>query len=193
MKTIKFLSLSLIATLFFASCSSDDNSGGSGPVNEEEVITTLKATLNGGGQTITLTSRDLDGAEGPNAPIVTVSGNFAPSTTYNGSLDLLNEAATPAESITAEILEEADDHQFFFNVSNALGSFAYASPNDENGHPVGLNFTFTTGATAGTGNLTITLRHQPNKSGEGVSSGNIANAGGETDIQVTFPIVIAVQ
>lgn len=188
MKKIKFLSLSLVATLFFASCSNDDSPAGA--VNEEEVITTLTATLTGGGQTITLKSQDLDGAEGPLAPVVTVSGNLAASTTYTGNLDLLNEAASPAESITQEILEEADDHQFFFNVSNSLGSFAYLIPNDENGNPVGVNFSFTTGATAGTGTLTILLRHQPNKSAEGVASGNIANAGGETDIQVSFPITV---
>jgi len=188
MKKIKFLSLSLVATLFFASCSNDDSPAGA--VNEEEVITTLTATLNGGGQVITLKSQDLDGAEGPAAPVVTVSGNLAANTTYSGSLDLLNEAASPAESITEEILEEADEHQFFFTVSNSLGSFAYAVPNDENGHPVGLNFTFTTGTTTGTGTLTIILRHEPNKSAEGVASGNIANAGGETDIQVSFPITV---
>ena len=188
MKTIKFLSLRLVATLFFTSCSSDDSPAGA--VNEEEVITTLTATLTGGGQTITLKSQDLDGAEGPLAPVVTVSGNFAPSTVYTGSLDLLNEAASPAESITEEILEEADDHQFFYNVSNSLGSFAYAAPNDDSNHPVGLNFTFTTGATAGTATITVILRHQPNKSADGVSSGNIANAGGETDIQVSFPVRI---
>lgn len=189
MKTFKILSLGFAAAALFASCSNDD----SNPVNEEEVITTLTATLTGGGQTITLTSRDLDGAEGPNAPVVTVSGNFAPSRTYSGTLNLLNEAATPAESITEEILNEAHDHQFFFNISNALATTAYAAPNDENGKPVGINFTFTTGATAGTGTFTIILRHQPNKNGEGVSSGNIANAGGETDIQVSFPITVAAQ
>lgn len=188
MKKIKFLSLSLVATLFFASCSNDDSPAGA--VNEEEVITTLTATLTGGGQTITLKSQDLDGAEGPLAPVVTVSGNLAANTTYTGNLDLLNEAVSPAESITQEILEEADDHQFFFNVSNSLGSFVYLIPNDENGNPVGVNFSFTTGATAGTGTLTILLRHQPNKSAEGVSTGNIANAGGETDIQVSFPITV---
>ncbi len=187
MKTIKILSMSLVATALFVSCSNDD----SNPVNEEEVITTLTATLTGGGQTITLTSRDLDGAEGPNAPVITVSGDLRASTNYTGTLDLLNEAATPAESITEEIQEEAEDHQFFFNASNALATFGYAAPNDGNGHPVGLNFTVTTGATAGTGTLTIILRHEPNKNGEGVAAGNIANAGGETDIQVSFPITVA--
>jgi len=189
MNVFKFLSMGLAAIALCSSCSNDD----SNPVNEEEVITTLTATLTGGGRTITLTSRDLDGAEGPNAPVVTVSGNLAPSTTYTGSLDLLNEAATPAESITEEILEEAHDHQFFFTISNALATTAYAVPNDENGKPVGLNFTLTTGAATGTGSFTIILRHQPNKNAEGVAAGNIANAGGETDIQVSFPITVAAQ
>lgn len=188
MKKIKFLSLSLATALFFASCSSDDSPAGA--VNEDEVITTLTATLTGGGQVITLKSQDLDGAEGPLAPVVTVSGNLVANTTYTGNLDLLNEAASPAESITEEILEEAGDHQFFFTVSNSLGAFGYALPNDENGNPVGVNFTFTTGATAGTGTLAVILRHQPNKSAAGVATGNIANAGGESDIQVSFPITV---
>ena len=41
-----------------------------------------------------------------------------------------------------------------------------------------------------TGNLTIILRHDLDKNGAGVSSGNIANAGGETDIEVVFPIQV---
>lgn len=186
MNVFKFLSMGLAAITLCASCSNDD----SNPVNEEEVITTLTATLTGGGQTITLTSRDLDGAEGPNAPVVTVSGNLATNTTYNGSLTLLNEAATPTESITEEILEEGHEHQFFYTVSNALATTAYTVPNDVNGKPIGLNFTFTTNATTGNGLFTITLRHEPNKNAEGVSSGNITNAGGETDIQVSFPITV---
>jgi hypothetical protein len=57
------------------------------------VTTTLKA----GNQTVTLTSRDLDG-DGPNAPVVTVSGDF--NTTYTGSVSFLNESITPADDIT---------------------------------------------------------------------------------------------
>lgn len=68
-------------TLLAVSCSNDDN----GPVNEEEVITTVTTTLTGGGQVITLNSRDLDG-DGPNAPVVNVSGNLAANTTYTGTV-----------------------------------------------------------------------------------------------------------
>ena len=46
-----------------------------------------------------------------------------------------------------------------------------------------------TGA-ASVGTLKVTLRHEPNKSAAGVVGGDITNAGGETDIEVEFPIVI---
>ena len=42
----------------------------------------------------------------------------------------------------------------------------------------------------GSGTITVTLRHEPNKDAAGVSSGDIANAGGETDIEVTFNVEI---
>lgn len=185
MKTLNYI-LPLLA-LFFVSCSDDDNPT---PVNEEEVITTMTATLTStdGETTITLQTQDLDG-DGPDAPVVTVSGNLAANTTYNGRLELLNETTSPAESITEEITEEADEHQFFFQAtSSSLATFSY-SDTDENGYPIGLDFVITTGS-AGNGSITITLKHEPNKAGIGVSEGDIANAGGETDISATFDIIV---
>ena len=90
MNTFKKVSILFLATLVFTACSNDDDNPT--PVNEEEVITTLTATLVpvGGGTTITLQTRDLDG-DGPNPPVVTVSGPLVAGTTYNGSLELLNE------------------------------------------------------------------------------------------------------
>lgn len=142
----------------------------------------------GGGNTITLQSRDLDG-DGPNAPVITVSGPFSVNKTYNGSLVLLNETESPAENINEEIEEEDDEHQFFFQLSNNIATVTYADA-DGNGNPVGLKFNLTTSTTLGSSNLTITLRHEPNKLAAGVSSGSITNAGGETDIQVVFPISV---
>ena len=171
------------ASLFLASCSDDDN----GPVNEEEVITTVITTLINGSTTITLTSRDLDG-DGPNAPVVTVSGDLTANTVYNGEITFLNETVTPADNITAEVEEEGEEHQIFYQIPSALGTIGYTDF-DVNAKPVGLTFTYTTG-NAGTGNLTVTLRHLPNKSAAGVAAGDITNAGGATDAQVSFPIVI---
>ena len=77
MKTIKLLSILFIASILFTSCDNDDPE----PVNEEEVITTMTATLTpvGGGGTIILKTQDLDG-DGPDAPVVTVSGSLATNT-----------------------------------------------------------------------------------------------------------------
>lgn len=190
MKTLKQLSLILLASIVFTACSNDDDGSNPEPVNEEEVITTLKATLTpvGGGTPITLQTQDLDG-DGPDPAVITVSSALAVNTTYDGSLLLLNETESPAEEINEEIEEEDDEHQFFYQASNAVATFAYADF-DGNGNPVGLEFTLTTAATASAGNITITLRHEPSKSAEGVSDGEITNAGGETDIQAVFPVVI---
>ncbi len=183
MKNLKTLAIALIGITSLISCSKDDNN----PVNEEEVITTVTTTLTNGTNVITLRSRDLDG-DGPNAPVITVSGNLVANTSYTGTVSFLNEIASPADNITTEVLEEGVDHQVFFQAPSALGTFAY-SDLDANGKPIGLQFTLTTTAAA-SGNLLVTLRHEPNKSAAGVSSGDITNAAGATDAAVSYPIVV---
>ena len=188
MKTLKTIALVFSTVAIFTSCSDDDNK--STPVNEEELITTVKVTLTNGTNTITLTSKDLD-LDGPNAPVIT-GGTLAANTFYTGEVSLLNETEDPAEVISAEIEESAEeklDHQFFFGaLSGLLGTFNYADEDGE-GNPIGLRFTFTTGA-ASTGSLSVILKHLPNKSATGVSSGDITNAGGSTDAQAIFPITV---
>lgn len=175
-------------TLLFTSFISCDNDNA--PVNEEEVITTVITTLTGGGQIITLTSKDLDG-DGPNAPIVTVSGNLTIGTTYTGSTTFLNELVDPAEDISEEVEEEGDEHQVFYSLSSSLGTVTYDAANvDANGKPIGLQFSLITSTIQSTGTLTVTLRHLPNKNASGVSNGDITNADGSTDALVTFPIII---
>lgn len=178
-----FLVLGLVS-LFLFSCSSDDPD----PVNEEEVITTMTVVLTASGQTdVTLESRDLDG-DGPNPPVIEVTGSLVAGATYEGSITLLNETETPPENITEEVEEEDEEHQFFYQVSGSIASIAY-DDQDSNGNPVGLDFTLTTGAT-GPGTIQITLRHEPNKSATGVANGDITNAGGETDIAQTFSVSV---
>lgn len=183
MKNLKLIALLVIPVIFSTSCSNDD-----APVNEEEVITTVTTTLVGGGQTITLTSRDLDG-DGPNAPVVTVSGNLLAGTTYTGSTTFLNELESPAEDITIEVEEEGADHQVFYQLPSSIGTVTYTDT-DANGRPIGLNFTLVAGTSGSTGTLTVTLRHLPNKTASGVSGGDITNAGGNTDAAVTFSVAV---
>lgn len=154
--------------------------------NEEEVITTLSYTLtpDGGGTAVVMTFQDLDG-DGGNAPTIN-GGELMANTTYSGSLELLNEIESPAEDITLEVDEEGEEHQFFFQ-STVSGLTVSYDDSDANGDPIGIVTNLTTN-NAGNGTLTITLRHEPNKGGDNVSSGDITNAGGETDIEVIFAI-----
>lgn len=180
MKAIKLIPLSILSIALF-SCEPND------PVdpNEEELITTFNVDLEANGFTYTLNYTDLDG-DGGNAPILTID-SLSANTTYSGSITLFNESETPTEEITPEVFDEANDHQFFFS-SSGSSTFVY-SDQDDNGNPLGLSFEVTTGNTANE-TFTFVLRHKPDKSAAGVSSGDITNAGGETDIEVSFDVII---
>lgn len=187
MKTIKLVPMALVALFAFNSCSNDDDAQ---PVNEEEVITTVTVTLtpqNLFGLPVILTSTDVDG-NGPMAPVISTSGTITSGETYTGNVSLFNILTSPPDNISLEVEEEGDEHQFFFNAPG-VGTFAYADQ-DVNGLPIGLEFTFTAAANAQSGNFTLILRHDPIKTAEGVVEGIIANAGGETDVQVVFPISV---
>ncbi len=94
MKILKSLQFLLVSGLLFTACSPLDIPE---PVNEEEVITTMTVTLKPdvAGDAITLKKYDLDG-DGPDAPVISVSGNLAAGTTYKGSIVLLNQTVNPA-------------------------------------------------------------------------------------------------
>ncbi len=184
MKTIsKFLILSLVI-LGMASCNNDDDNTPD-PVNEEEVITTMTITLTpeGGGTPVVLQSRDLDG-DGPDPQVITpVTVELVVGVTYNGTIVLLNETETPAENITEEVEEEDDEHQFFYIPSSGLDvTFDYGNF-DGDGNPLGTEFTLVAN-TASTGTVNFVLRHEPNKPNDGT----LGDAGGETDISVTWDV-----
>ncbi len=182
----KFLLLAgLSATFIFASCEKDDPE----IPNEEEVITTLTYTLTpvSGGDVVTLTFQDLDG-DGGNDPIIS-GGSLEANKAYTGKLSLLNETEDPAGDIGEEVKEEDKEHQFFFQVSANLNLTVIYADVDADGNPVGLDTAISTGE-ASQGQLTIILRHEPNKSAAGVAGGDVTNAGGETDIEVTFDVDI---
>lgn len=176
--------------LMLAACKKDGEevTTPSAPVNEEEVITTLELHLHssGGSEHKHFTFSDTDG-DGGNAPVITAD-TLSQDSTYQVELTVLNESASPVIDITEEITEEANVHQFFFQVSGANVSVSYADV-DGNGMPVGINTTWVAG-TPGTGEVRVTLRHQPDKTAAGVSAGDITNAGGETDLEVVFPLVV---
>jgi hypothetical protein len=185
MKKLQFIALALFTATLFSSCSDDGHDHGT---NEEELITTVITTLTSGNQTITLTSKDLDG-NGPNAPVVTTSGDLTVNTNYTGSIQFLNESVSPSIDITKEIKEEGLEHQIFYQAAASIGAFTYTDA-DTKGKPIGLAFTLRTAASPTTGTITVVLKHEPNKSASGVAGGSMTNAGGATDASVTYNVVL---
>lgn len=189
MKNIKSLLIIAILAISFSSCSDDDSPTA---VNEEEVITTVRFVLSpvAGGASVVMQSQDLDG-DGPDAPVVTIMGTVLASTQYSGSVQFLNELETPAEDITLEVIEEADEHQVFYALTGSSNSTITYNDLDADGNPIGVDFVFNSGI-AGSDNVAIvTLRHEPNKGADGVSDGIIDNAGGETDVEVVFNYTVS--
>ncbi len=187
MQYVKSILLIFILSVGLISCNDDD------PIipNEEELITTIIYTLTPvgvEGDDVVFSFKDLDG-DGGTDPVIE-EGVLAANTTYTGTIEFLNELETPVEDITEEVIEEGDEHQVFYIKAGTYNATFDYDENDEddldiNGHPIGIKTIVVTGA-ASTGTLTITLRHEPKKP----NNGTLADAGGETDVQVTFNIVI---
>jgi len=189
MKHLKLIPFLLL--LFVVAISCDDDDDAPVVINESEIITNMTIELNSPGNTVTLTSVDSDGPDGPNAPIVTVVGNLMPNTQYVGSIELLDASdPTDIEDITEEVEEEDLEHQFFFCVDNGLNATISDENLDSNGDVLGTTFTLTTGV-ASTGDLTFTLVHEGDKSAnvDGCDNNALLN-NGEIDIAQTFTVTI---
>ena len=182
MKTMKTSAFYALLTLAMLGCSDDDTTPEI--INEDELITTVILTLTpDSGDQVVLTTIDLDG-DGPDEPVTTVVGSFLENTQYQGAVQFLNETEDPAEDITQEVIEEADEHQVFYTTTDGLNIQTTYEDQDSQGNPLGVQITLSTGA-ASEGSLTVTLRHEPVKPNDGLES-----AGGETDISTSFDVSI---
>ena len=193
-KNRTFLACALIG-LALASCKSED------PVveNDEEVITdvTLRFTeLNSSGTSVgdpfEFKASDPQGIELGTPSIESV--NLSKGKSYKMEIILFNSIA--GEDITAEVQEEADEHQFFFLGTAFVGSPVLTySYNDQGGELIGLNGTVMVSQSPGfnNANMRIILRHDLDKNYPGATNPNFENfaqAGGETDLDITFPLVL---
>lgn len=182
-----FIVASIFVLPFVSSCDKEVED----PIipNEEELITTVIYTLVDTltNDTIVFTYRDADG-DGGLAPEIT-NADIQANTNYMAYLHLFNESATPAVEMTPEIINEAAAHQFFYINQSSLDLDINYEDSDVNGNPLGLE-TSVQSFDVTSGQLTIVLRHEPDKYAAGVASGDITNAGGGTDIEVTFEISV---
>ena len=187
---LKYMTVVLIAGVAITGCKKDDEDPITPPppANEEELITTLRLHFHSANDVehLVFEFTDPDGAGG-NAPVIEADTLSADSI-YTVEIEVLDESGAVAEEIGAEIIAEDEDHQFFYQVNGANATVAY-NDLDGNGNPIGLTTTWVIG-TASNGSIVVTLVHEPDKGAAGVATGDITNAGGETDIEVTFPLVI---
>ena len=178
--TLSYFTLIAFLLLTFAACdSTDPDDDGAG---EEELITRVVISLNSGAVTATAEDPDGDGVG-----ITAETLNLQAGTTYTGEVRLFNDLASdPVEqNFTAEIEEEDDEHQFFYEVGGGLaGSVAVTiTDQDGNGLPVGLDFQIAVDqAASGSGTLRVILSHYDEEPKNGTDRSD------ETDIDVTFPV-----
>ena len=197
MKNLKKVTLYLLALVAFgfASCESEDPT----KENDGEVITdvTLKfQELNASnalvGSVLSFKASDPQGIEVGKTPTIQ-SISLAKGKKYQMTIEVTN--AIKGEDITQEILTEAAAHQFFFLGQVFDSSFFSIQYADAGGIALGLKTTVTVSSSTGTNNsnMRVVLRHDLNKSFPGASNPNFANfaqAGGETDLDLTFPVIL---
>ncbi len=197
MKNLRKVSLYLVALLAFgfASCESEDPE----KENDGEVITdvTLKfQELNASnalvGSVLSFKASDPQGIEVGKTPTIQ-SISLAKGKKYQMTIEVTN--AIKGEDITQEILTEAVAHQFFFLGQVFESSFFSIQYADAGGVALGLKTIVTVSSSTGTNNsnMRVVLRHDLNKSFPGASSptfANFAQAGGETDLDITFPVIL---
>lgn len=197
-----FSSLILCTSVSMTAACGDD---GHDPGDPPEVITTVALTLTpvGGGTAVTAEFDDPDG-DGGDPPIVDPIDLTAGA--YTLAISFENRLEDPPEDITQEIADEADEHQIFLT-GTAVDGPASDQPGaplmhayddtDANGLPIGLANTIN--ASAGNGELTITLRHLPSLNDVAQKTADLAAQvetdgfsaiGGDTDAQVTFAVTV---
>lgn len=187
MKTLAKLSSLTLLPFAMLACGDDSMEV---PDEELEVISRVTATLTpmGGGTAVEAVWDDPDG-DGGMAPTIGPM-MLAADMTYTMTLKIENALETPAEDITVEVQEEAEDHQLFFTVTEANLTVAYADMestyvmNMGDDLPVGLRSTVVTTA-ASSGTLQIQLNHQPM-----LKSATSDINTGEIDFSINFPVTI---
>ena len=206
-KTIKKIAYVAMIALSVTACKKEETPAPAvpnptPPANETELITTMKVMLH---DTTTQTDMvytfsDLDGDGGNPAQfggtnqsdsVILIIKNHV----YECSILLLDQSKNPVDTISNEVLNEANDHLFFFNALNPTGN-PYSvyltgsmttikySDLDANNRGIGLQTLWTAPSIAVTKSpLLIELKHQP-------SAKNGTYAPGETDMQVNFKLQV---
>lgn len=183
---LNFLIISIASLMLLSNCKPKKTENPQKP-NENELITTVIFELQNendeNDRKRVFTYRDLDGEGSLEATIM--KDSLMSSTTYVGKIILLDESKAVVDTVSNEVAEEKDEHQFFFRTfPSTMATFSYQdSDKDANNVPLGM-FPKLTTTTSGLFSFEIELRHQPN--GLKPTSGNGDPLKGDVDVKVIF-------
>lgn len=136
--------------------------------------------------------KDVDGDGIGNPPVID-SLILLPNTTYNVQLKIFDDTKNPADTISHEVEEEADNHIFHytFTPKTANGLLVTTSILDKDklspALPLGLNFDLTTNQNSGEGSFQVVLRHF----GPGLAK-TTNPSDGEEDLKIAFPTKVEI-
>jgi hypothetical protein len=187
MKLKKSLLAMALTAIVFSGCKKKEDPP---PVNQGELITTVRLTFTAQGSNIptTYVFRDLDG-DGSAPPTTKDQIMLDKNTTYEMSIELLDESKNPVEDITEEIEEEKEEHLFVYTPSPANIMIVNITDRDANNLPVGLKAEVTAGTNAiSNGSLKVQLRHQPPVNNQPTKNGSPTP--GSDDVNIDFNVMI---
>ena len=190
--------LLLFAVLTLVTACDDDDAPE--PEEELEVITDVTLVFTNdadASDVVRASAQDPDG-EGVQELVIQDAITLAANTTYTLTFEIFNNLETPGEDVGEEILDEDDEHQFFFsftdgafsdptgngNIDTASDPIRY-NDSDDNTNPVGLSTTWTTGGALTGGSFTVRLQHQPD-----VKTATSGATDGDTDFDLGFTLNI---
>ena len=175
-KKIYFLYLPLVVFLI-NSCSKDDPDG----INEQEFISNV--VINVTSPEGTLQSIDWDLSETNTETI-----NLKVNSNYNVGLSFENRSdPTEIEDVTLEIIDEADEHQVFFEFADVSIDVTSASDDTKDGSRGVLLKSVWNASSTGSGVVRVYLIHQPTN----FNATNREGFGGFNDVAIDIPVTIS--
>lgn len=163
-------------TLLISSCSKDDPDA----INEQEYISNVVITLESSDSESQTVDWDL-------SEMNTQNINLKLNTNYNVNVSFLNNSdPSDVENITLEIIEEADEHQVFFEFADVNVNVTSASNDTKVGTRGVLINSVWNATSAGTGLVRLYLIHQPTN----FNATTREAMGGFNDVSIDIPVTI---
>ena len=167
----------ILGIIFLISCSKDDPDA----INEQEFISNVVVDIASPDGTIQTIDWDLSETN-------TESINLKPNSNYTVELSFENRSdPTDIEDVTLEIIDEADEHQVFFEFADVSVSVTSASNDTKDGSRGVLLKSVWNASSSGTGIVRVYLIHQPTNFNATTREG----FGGFNDVAIDIPVTIS--